>query len=166
MEKIIEKVLVAVNGTEQAQHAAMYSIMLAKELKCQLKAVFVVDSATLKSLTLSKFFVAEESAMYETALKKDGQKYLDYVANLAKSKGVKVELELLNGSVWSEIVRAADNFDADILILGGRNAVRSSIQGSAKYDIISSTYKEILLNAHCNVMLVNESDLERKFKIK
>jgi len=38
--------------------------MLAMQYKCELKAVYVVDTATLKQLELSKFFVPDEVARY------------------------------------------------------------------------------------------------------
>ncbi|MBR1614261.1 MAG: universal stress protein, partial [Treponema sp.] len=77
IKPLLRKLIVAVNGSEQSLSAAMYSIMLAMQYKCELKAVYVVDTATLKQLELSKFFVPDEVARYREKLHEDGQKYLD-----------------------------------------------------------------------------------------
>lgn len=86
IKPLLQKLIVAVNGSEQSLSAAMYSIMLAMQYKCELKAVYVVDSATLKQLELSRFFIPEESARYKERLTEDGQKYLEYVKRLAEGK--------------------------------------------------------------------------------
>ena len=90
IKPLFQNVLVAVNGSEASLHAAMYGIMMAKQYKLKLKAVFVVDTATLKQLTLSQLFVAEESAGYESNLSTDGNHSLRYIEDLAKQKGVNI----------------------------------------------------------------------------
>ena len=87
--KSYRNIVILINGSEASIHAAQYGILLSKLYRCNLKAVYVVDTASLKQLTLSKFFVADESAMYEENLQNDGKRYLDYVAELGKAKGVK-----------------------------------------------------------------------------
>ena len=88
IKPLLRKLIVAVNGSEQSLSAAMYSIMLAMQYKCELKAVYVVDTATLKQLELSRFFIPEESARYKERLTEDGQKYLEYVKRLAEEMQV------------------------------------------------------------------------------
>ena len=61
IKPLFQNVLVLVNGSESSIHAVQYGILMSKLYHCNLKAVYVVDTATLKQLTLSKFFVADES---------------------------------------------------------------------------------------------------------
>ena len=91
IKPIFQKVLVLINGSQASIHAAQYGMLMAKLYHCALKAVYVVDVATLKQLTLSKFFVAEESSEYESSLTADGNRYLSYVASLANAKGIKIQ---------------------------------------------------------------------------
>ena len=65
IKPLFQKIVVAINGSEQSLHAAMYAILLAKQYKCSLKAVYVVDTAALKFLSMSKFFLKTESQKYE-----------------------------------------------------------------------------------------------------
>lgn len=55
IKPLIQKIVVAVNGSDQSVHAAMYAILVAKQFNCALKAVYVVDTAALKQLTMTNF---------------------------------------------------------------------------------------------------------------
>lgn len=157
---LYRNVLVLINGSESSIYAAKYGILMSKLYRCNLKAIYVVDTATLKQLTLNKFFVSEESKEYEMSLTSDGQRYLQYVEDLAKSKGVKIETELKNGSVWSETIVAAEDMEADLILLGGFDPNMKD-----KKDMLSTTYKEILINAPCSVQVVKEKMINQLYKL-
>lgn len=165
IKPLFQRILVAVNGSDQSVHAAMYAIMMAKQYHCALKVVYVVDTATLRQLTLSKFFVADESADYEANLCADGDRYLSYIGDLAKSKGIKIEAELLKGAVWSEIIAAADDFKANLILVGGKPHYSDASRGSINRDALSSTNSEIIGSAHCSVLVVREPQIEQLFKL-
>ena len=165
IKPLFQKIVVAINGSDQSLHAAMYAILLAKQYKCSLKAVYVVDTATLKFLSMSKFFLKTESQKYEENLLDDGKKYLEQIVTFAKIKGVKVETELRKGSPWSEILHAADDFDADLILLGGKEHLASSLSSEVARDRASSTNMDIIGSARCNVLVVRQKDIEKLFKI-
>ena len=157
-KSFIKKCVVAINGRKSSVEAAMYSVMLARTYNIQLKFVYVVDTATLKYLMNNRFLIADEKADFEEKLTNDGQSYLAYVQNLAKSKGVICQVELRFGGVYSEILKCADDFEADLIILGGRTKdthARSSV---------SREENGILMNANCPVMVVVKPDIEKIFK--
>ena len=166
IKPLINNILVAVNGSQSSIRAAMYGIILAKQNHYNLKFVYVVDTATLKRLTIGKFLVQDESDGFEGALHADGEKYLDFVMNLAKKKGVKAEAELREGSVWVEVVQAADAFGAKLILLGGHPA-RYSVTGKAYEDsaVFSKTDRDIILNANCSTLVVYEPKVEELFKM-
>lgn len=165
---LIKNILVAVDGSKASIQAAKYGIILAKQYKFSLKAVFVVDTATLKFLTSSRFFVTEESQSYELNLREDGKKYLDYVSNLAKTKGLKIETELLEGTVWSEIVKSADAFHADLILLGGKQVKQNNYaEGLTKRISTKVTVRnEVSDLAHCPVVQVHKPEVEDLFKLE
>ncbi|MBP3771497.1 MAG: universal stress protein [Treponema sp.] len=165
IKPLIQKVVVAVNGSEQSIHAAMYGILLSKQYKCELKAIYVVDTSTLKQLTMSKFFYEEESRHYEQRLEDDGKRYLSYLEKLAKEKDVKISTELKKGAIWSELIKAADDFGASLILLGGKEHPNDTAQNSVRHDKISVTNAEIIGSASCNVLVVREPDIEKLFKI-
>ena len=50
---LFSNILVAVSGSDASIHAAKYAIIMAKQYRCRLSAVYVVDTATIRQLTLS-----------------------------------------------------------------------------------------------------------------
>ena len=165
IKPLIQKVIVAVNGSEQSIHAAMYGILLSKQYDCDLKAVYVVDTSTLKQLTMSRIFYEEESRNYEKRLEDDGKRYLTYLEKLAAEKGVKIETELKKGAIWSELIKAAEDFGANMILLGGKEQPNDTAQNTVRHDKISATNAEIIGSASCNVLVVRQSNIEKIFKI-
>lgn len=156
---LFQNVLVLVNGSEAAIEAVRYSVILAKTCRCNIKALYVVDTATLKQLTLNKFFVEEESLDYENSLKNDGAKYLQYAEEIGKAKGIKIETELKSGSVWGETVSVADQMNADLILIGGFEKDKGEIHAAA-----TMSYHEIMKNAHCSILMVRDKQIEKLYK--
>ena len=164
---LIKKILACVNGTSESLQAVMYAIILAKQLSLQLKVVYVVDTATIKFLTNSKFFAPDEKSKYEESLTLDGKNILEYASSLALTKGIKIETELLSGAVASEILTAAEKFKADMIFVGGRRQSAHSLKQSE--GIItrtqSTTANQLMQYSNCPVVVVNKKDMEALFKV-
>ncbi len=155
--------IVAVNGHRSSVHASMYAIMMARSYNIELKFVYVVDTATIKYLAANKFLISDERYNFEDRLKEDGERYLSYAQMLASSKGVKCETELLSGGVFTEILHAAEDYEADLIILGGNEKDETHHVG--KRNVLSTDQSEILSNSKCPVMIVQKPDIEKIFKI-
>ncbi len=160
IKQIFENVLIVINGSDASIHAAQYGILMAKLYRCTLKAVYVVDTATIKQLTLQKIFVTEESNEYEQSLEADGMRYLQYIEGLGKAKGVPITIELRRGAIWSEVITAANEMKSNIILLGG-----SENNDPYQKDVIATSYGEILLHANCSVLLVREKMIEQLYKL-
>lgn len=151
-------IIVAINGSDSSIIAAKYAIVMAKSYGCRLSAVYVVDTATIRQLTLHKIFIQEESQEYQKSLEANGDRYLSFVEELAIAKGVKIEREIRQGAVYTEILAVADDKKADLIILGGVEKDRSP------RDIFSHSHREIMINAKCSVLLVKETDIDKLYK--
>jgi nucleotide-binding universal stress UspA family protein len=158
MKPLFSNIVVAITGSDASILAAKYAIVMAKFYKCRLSAVYVVDTATIRQLTLSKIFIQEESQDYERSLEANGERYLSFVEELARAKGVKVEREIRRGAVYTEIHTAADERTADLIVLGGWEKDRSA------RDIISHSHREIMVNAKCSVLLAKEPAIDQIYK--
>lgn len=158
MKPLISHVVAAVTGTDASILAAKYGIVMAKMYNCKLTAVYVVDTATIKQLTLSKIFIQEEGAEYEKSLETNGNRYLSFVEELAAAKGIKVEKILRKGAIYTEIMAVADEKKADIILLGGWE------KDTKTKDIIGTSHKEIMANSKCSVMLVKEPGIDLFYK--
>ena len=155
--------IVAVNGHRSSIHSAMYAIMMARSYNIEIKFIYVVDTATVKYLSMNKFLVSDERYDYEDRLKEDGERYLAYAQMLAGSKGLKCETELRNGGVFTEILRAADEYDADLIILGGNES--DAEKHHVKRNVLSTDQNEVLVHSKCPVLIIQKPDIEKLFKI-
>jgi nucleotide-binding universal stress UspA family protein len=158
IKPLLSNLVVAVSGSDASISAAKYAILMAKQYRCRLCAVYVVDTATIRQLTLSKIFIQEESVDYERSLEANGERYLSFVEELARAKGVKVEREIRRGAVYTEILTVADEKKADLIILGGWEKERNA------RDIISHAHREIMVGAKCSVYLVKEPLVDQLYK--
>jgi nucleotide-binding universal stress UspA family protein len=158
IKPLFSHIVVAVSGSDASISAAKYAIVMAKQYHCRLSAAYVVDIATIRQLTLSKIFIQEESQEYEKSLEANGARYLSFVEELARAKGVKIEREIRRGAIYTEILNVAEEKKADIIILGGWEKDRSA------RDIISHAHREIMVNAKCSVLLVKEPGIDHLYK--
>lgn len=158
MKQIIKKILVAVSGSDSSINASKYAIILSKTFGFELVAVYVVDTQTLKDLISTKIFIQDESSEYEKGLVSNGNRYLAYIEELAKSKGVKVKKILKNGNIASSILEASIEEDVDLIVLGGWEVNRS------KRDLISRAHMEIMMDSKIPVLVSKEEDIENLFR--
>jgi nucleotide-binding universal stress UspA family protein len=158
IKALFSNIVVAVSGSDASILASKYAIVLAKLYRCRLSAIYVIDTATIRQLTLSKIFIQEESLEYEKSLEANGERYLSFVEELARAKGVKIEREMRRGAVYTEILSAADERRADLILLGGWEKDRSA------RDIITHAHREIMVSAKCSVLLVKEASIDQLYK--
>ena len=158
MKNLFSNVVVAVSGSDASILAAKYAIIMAKHDHCRLSAVYVIDTATIRQLTLSKIFIQEESLEYEKSLEANGDRYLSFIDELARAKGVKIEKEMRRGAVYTELLGAADERKADLIVLGGWEKDRSA------RDIITHSHREIMISSKCSVLLVKEPSIDQLYK--
>ncbi|MCL1928840.1 MAG: universal stress protein [Treponema sp.] len=155
---LFSNIIVAVSGSDASILAAKYAIVMAKLYHCRLSAVYVIDTATIRQLTLSKIFIQEESQEYEKSLEANGERYLSFVEELARAKGVKIEREMRRGAVYTEILGAADERKSDLILLGGWEKDRNA------RDIITHAHREIMISAKCSVLIVKEPSIDLIYK--
>lgn len=161
-KSFFKKIIVAVNGTQSSLNAAMYAIMMAKTYKISISFVYVIDTATIKYLSMNKFIIADEKMNLEEHLRADGEKYLSHIASLAASKGLKIDRQIRSGGIFTEIIKAAEEYEADLIIVGGKKSNKNSI---SKRTGISSVDNDILANSKIPVLVVQKDKIEDEFKI-
>jgi nucleotide-binding universal stress UspA family protein len=158
MKPLISNIVTVITGSDASILAAKYAIVMAKLYRCRLTALYVVDTATIKQLTLSKIFIQEERLEYEKSLEANGERYLSFVEELARAKGIKVDREIRKGAVYTEVLAVADEMKADLIVLGGWEKDRNA------RDIITHAHREIMVNAKCSVLLVKEPGIDQLYK--
>lgn len=153
MKKPMEKILVAVSGTETSIVAAQYAVALAKTLGSELLAVYVVDTGTLQDLLTARIFVQAESLEYERDLEEDGRRYLKYVEKLGAQKQFQVQSKLLSGHVHTEIIEVAKEEGVDLIVLGEITPMMTRLESQMDQS------ERILYDAPCPVLVVKDEEL-------
>jgi len=144
----LQNILLYVDGSESSVLAARMAITMAKVYGSNLRVIYVVNESLLNELLKAKIFVQVEKMDYERDIEDDGKRYLNYVKKLAESKGVELETTLRKGVVYEEVLREAEDFEADLVIQGELGEVQS---------LKDSFYEEgqrILRRVSCPVMVV------------
>jgi nucleotide-binding universal stress UspA family protein len=155
---LVSNIVVAISGSGASILAAKYAIIMAKQYRCRLSAVNVVDTDTIQKLFLEKFLIEEEAFEYERCMEDNGRRFLNFVDELAAAKGLKIETELRRGAIFTEITNAAYERDSDLIILGGWKKGRSS------GGFLSGIQNEITLRAGCSVLVTKDPKADIKYR--
>ena len=152
MDGPIKKILVYIDGTEQAITAAQYAIALSKATGAELKALYVVNIRALNDLVKAKIFIESEQAEYQRDLHADAERYLNHVKNLARSKGVVIETDSKSGTPYMEVKNVILEQRIDLLIIGELSHIRS------RRDEFFNEAERVMRNAPCAVLIVKDED--------
>ena len=132
----INKILVAVDGSENSKKAAYYSLLIADRFKAQVTVLYV---------DISK---AQDIDSTPKPSQQD-QSFLEEIKDRARQIGVnlKSDIRMKQDSVVTEIVDYARNKNVDLILIG--------IRGASEFKfMLGSTASGVITNAHCPVLVV------------
>lgn len=152
MANPIKKIMVYIDGTEQSITAAQYAICLASSTGAELIACYVVNTRAMEDLLRARIFLQDEQAEYEHDMEADGERYLNYVHELAAKKGVSIIKKQSRGSVHKEIADAVDEQEIDLLIVGELSRIRS------RRDEFYDETERAMRMVNCSVLIVKDED--------
>ena len=107
-----DRILLPTDGSEASETATDHALWLAAQADATLTAVSVVDSRVYRSAD------ADQQGEITETLKRDATEAVETVAQRAEGAGVTVETTVLDGVPDTEILRYADDVDADLLVMG------------------------------------------------
>ena len=67
------------------------------------------------------------------------------------------------GGVFTEIIKAAEEYDADLILLGGTE--KDAAPTDYRKTVLSRDQNEVLANSKCPVLIVQKEGIEAEFKI-
>jgi nucleotide-binding universal stress UspA family protein len=124
----INKILVAVDGSENSKRAGDYAIKIGQELSADVVALYVVPAG--------KYF-PEKGTKHDYA-------YLDKISEQSVSAGVNIKTE---SSVVDEIAGYAEKEKIDLIVIGIRSVSEFRF-------MLGSTATGVVVNAPCPVLVV------------
>ncbi len=152
MSSPIKKIMVYIDGTEEAITAARYAICLARFCDAELIAYYVVNTRAVEDLLRASIFLKEEQLEYEHDMEADAERYLNYVGELAQAKGVSLVKKQSRGSVHSEIAQAVRAEQVDLLVIGELSRIRS------RRDEFYDESERAMRSVDCSVLIVKDEE--------
>ena len=141
------KILVATDGSEEAQLASTTAADLAEKTDSELHVLTVGPDYPLYELP-------EHPAEFEDVLRENrrrAKEVLEQQAKRIEESGVTVkETHLLEGSAAEEIVELAEEIGAGLIVMGSRG------HGRLRRTLLGSVSEAVVRHAHCPVTVVRE----------
>lgn len=152
MSKLIRKIMVYIDGTEESITAAQYAICLASSTGAELIAHYVINTRAMDDLLKARIFLQDEQIEYEHDMEADAERYLNYVNELAVAKGVTITKKLSSGSVNKEISDSVKQMQIDLLVIGELSRIRS------RRDEFYDESERAMRLVSCSVLIVKDPD--------
>ncbi|MGC2048394.1 MAG: universal stress protein [Gallionella sp.] len=142
------RILVAVDGSETAQHALKQAIELARKLSAKLRIVHVVDMSWLPIGPE----LAIDTATISVARRGAGEKIIAAARETAQKAGFETETALIETETPTQhvaevIVQEASRWPADLVVLGthGRRGFHRLMLGSVAEQMARLSSRPVLL---------------------
>jgi len=131
----IDKILLPTDGSEPAVAATEYAVILAKTFGATVKAIYV--DTGLESLEYPEEVMDED--VYEGI--HPSVKGLVIAKTMCERNGVKCEVELIKGGVAKRIVATAQEWGADMIVVGdtGRSGLKRIALGSVAETVVKGS---------------------------
>jgi len=142
---LFQNILVLVRSGEGDVEAAEYATVMSKLYRAKVHAMYVVDTATIKSLALNKIFIPEESMEYEQNMEDTGIRCLEHVREIGAKKSVSVATVLKKGSVADELGKYIEEHKIDALLVGMGQTPQSEMLERSFYAMLSHIKTSIIM---------------------
>ena len=143
------KILLAIDGSEEAALAAQAATELSKETGSEVHVTYVLPRP--EDLIGHHTYSAEVRDSVLEQARSEAQQFLEGRAEQLRAEGAKVaESHLRIGEPDKEIIRLSEEIGATLITMGSRGlgAVRRALMGSVSDSVVR--------HAHCPVLIVRE----------
>jgi len=143
-----KRILVAVDGSENASRAANVAVTLAKSLGSELIALQAIPTPPY-SVSHAGEVSVDLQPYFDTA-RQQAKTLLDGIVKKAKNEGVNASELIIDDvvSVVDAIVNAAATRDVDLIVIGNRG------RGGFTKLLLGSVSSGVTNHAHCSVLVV------------
>ena len=145
-DQVLRKILIATDGSENAEKAADFGIQIAGLSGAKVYAAYVIDTTPYYSIPLDQVWSKE---VYEQ-VEKTGHEITAGVEKTAKAAGLEAESIILKGDPAEKIVNFAEEQNVDMIIVGSL--------GKGKFErlVIGSVSEKVVRHAKIPVLVVRE----------
>jgi nucleotide-binding universal stress UspA family protein len=134
---MLDKIMIATDGSEASEHAADLGIGLAKSSAGKVIAVYVVDIQRLVQLHGYATLPGLKESLLD-AMIKEGEEAVMYIEETSKESGIACDKAILKGNPSDELLRYSKEIGADILVMGniGRTGISRFLLGSVADKVV------------------------------
>ena len=153
----IKKILIPYDFSETADLALEHAVFMAKLHKAEIVLVHVIESYSFTS-AISSAFGKSQSDFEEKIESSTNDKLQTLVEKLHHDCGMKVTYRTENGKIYKKIVHTAEEFDADIILMGTHG-----VSGFQDFLVGTNTYR-VVMSSPCPVISVQAHSKKIGFK--
>ncbi|HDH28117.1 MAG TPA: universal stress protein [Euryarchaeota archaeon] len=134
---MFERILIAMDKSEQSKRAAKKGVWLAKNNNASVIGVHVLDVDELDIMDVG----SEEVALLKKEQRERGELALKYLEGLVKKEGLRYEKILTEGVPEKTILEVARNHSVDLIVLGthGRKGIASLLDPELSDEIVKES---------------------------
>lgn len=145
-----KRILVAVDGSDNATRAAKVAVALATKFGAELIVCHVIPTPTYSSVQAGAFGARNVLHDYFETARKEAKGIVEQVVKLAEADGVEA-ISVIRDNVFSVvegIVKLAEDRRVDLVVIGtrGLSGFRRLLMGGVSLGVIN--------HVHCSVVLV------------
>ena len=121
MQVLYKRIILATDFSDTSKEASYYALQLAQTYKTELKALHVFDTSAWDVSPSFYFNIESKKSKLDRApadTQRIPQREKNALKELAKSFGLDLETVFIEGTAGEEIVRYAEETNADLLVLG------------------------------------------------
>src|SRR5262249_23476378 len=140
--KPFRRILLASDGSEGAGKATQTAVEIAQKFHAALLVVNVFEGVPIYPDVVTEYFTPDVIAeQVRKVVKETAEK-------AATEAGISFEMEQVHGDAAETIVRYAENYGCDLIVLGSRG------MGAFKSLLLGSVSDHVAHHAHCPVLVV------------
>ncbi len=150
----LHTIMVPVDFSENSMGAVDYAVKLGKRFGSRLILVHIYHFPVELLTDWSAYGTLAGSGELLEALRKEREQQLSALAAEKAASGLEIATRVLEGTPFSEIVKAARTEKADILIMGTRGLT------GIKHVLIGSTAEKVVRKAPCPVLVLKPENFD------
>ena len=136
---MLDKILIATDGSMQSEHAALVGVEIARLSNAKITAIYVADTGMLSHLPTDIAL-----ASIREILLQEGDKATSHVEELARSAGVACEKMVLEGNPSEELLNLSEGMDLVVLGRVGRTGLERFLLGSVAEKVVRNSKVPVL----------------------
>ncbi|WP_445475240.1 universal stress protein [Methanococcoides methylutens] len=141
-----KKILIATDGSENADSAVLSGIDIAKKLDAKVYAICVVPTHPSSSMPIGSRMMQWEVPFQ--VMMTEAKRAVEQVADACLSSGVEVETIVLEGHPAEEIIKYAEENKMDLIVMGslGKTGLTRLLLGSVAEEVLRHSKVDVMVS--------------------